>query len=305
MKEIRNYILLFIFMMVFQNNWGQQTALYPEYNYNPFIINSAYTGMSDGAEITLSNYGYINSIEGSPRTLSLSFHTPIARKKMGIGGAIIRDKIGVSTYTNAYASYSYKIFFDTEIDRPYWQHYNEHVISFGLTAGVQQFHENLLELGITDDIEFSENMNVAVPTVGIGFLYNHADFYAGISLPNLLGDKLASRDDLNISNPIYGYFGYRFFTNRFEEVMIKPSVFLKYEGGAPMQIDANVAVNYKNKFEIGTGYRSSSSINFLAGIYALKNLKFVYFYNAAFSDSVLGNSHGVILSYVFEKKRRY
>ncbi|WP_417785723.1 PorP/SprF family type IX secretion system membrane protein [Tenacibaculum sp.] len=305
MKEIRNYILPFIFTMVFQSNWGQQTALYPEYNYNPFIINSAYTGMSDGAEITLSNYGYINSIEGSPRTLSLSFHSPIAREKMGIGGAIVRDKIGVSTYTNTYAAYSYKIFFDTEIDRPYWQHYNEHVISFGLTAGVQQFHENLLELGITDDIEFSENMNVTVPTVGVGFLYNHADFYAGISLPNLLGDKLASRDDLNISNPVYGYFGYRFFTNRFEEVMIKPSVFLKYEEGAPMQIDANVAVNYKNKFEIGTGYRSSSSINFMAGIYALKNLKFVYFYNVVFSDSVLGNSHGVIFSYVFKKKRRY
>lgn len=305
MKEVRNYILPFIFMMVFQNNWGQQTALYPEYNYNPFIINSAYAGMSEGAEITLSNYDYINSIEGSPKTLSLSFHTPIARKKMGIGGAISRDKIGVSTYTNAYVAYSYKIFFDTEIDRPYWQHYNEHVISFGLTAGVQQFQENLLELGITDDIKFSENMNVTIPTVGIGFLYNHADFYAGVSLPNLLGDKLASRDDLDIANPVYGYFGYRFFTNRFEEVMIKPSVFLKYEGGAPMQADVNVAVNYKNKFEIGTGYRSSSSINFLAGIYALKNLKFVYFYNAGFSNSVLGNSHGIVLSYVFGKKRRY
>lgn len=301
MKYFKILIISLLFITVCN---AQQTSLFPEYNYNPFIINSAYTGMSEALEVTLSNYGYMNNIEGSPKTLSLSFHSPIARRKMGVGGAILRDKIGVSTYTNAYAAYSYKIFFDTKVDRPHWQHYNEHVISFGITAGIQQFHENLLELGITNDIKFSENMHVTVPTVGVGFLYNHADFYTGISFPNLLGDKLASRDNLDISAPVYGYFGYRFFTNRFEEVMIKPSIFLKYEGGAPLQVDLNMAVNYKNKFEIGTGYRSSSSINFLAGIYAINNFKFVYFYNVGFNNSVLGNNHGVVLSYIFDKKRR-
>ncbi len=302
MNYIKSYIIV-VFVLMFQKSWTQQTSLFPEYNYNPFIINSGYTGMANGGEVALSNYGYLNNVEGSPRTLSLSFHTPIAQRKMGVGGAILRDKIGVSTYTNAYVAYSYKIFFDTAVERPYWQHYTEHVLSFGLTAGVLQFQENLLDLNINNDIEFSENINSTVPTVGLGFLYNHANFYAGISLTNVLGDKLASRNDLDLSNPVYGYFGYRVFTSRFEEIMVKPSILLKYEEGAPMQIDANISVNYKDKFEIGTGYRSSSSINLMAGIYALKNLKFVYFYNIGFNKSLLGNNHGILLSYKFKTNR--
>ncbi|MCA0957426.1 PorP/SprF family type IX secretion system membrane protein [Muricauda ruestringensis] len=280
---------------------AQQTALFPEYNYNPFIINSAYAGMADGAEATLSHYGYLNGIEGNPTTLSFSFHTPVSRDKMALGGAVLQDKIGVTTSTHAFAAYSYKIFFDVKRDRPYWQVYDQNVLSFGITAGIRKYGENLLELGIHDDPEFDENINANIPTVGVGILYNRANFYLGFSVPNILGDQLASRDDLKLVNPFYGYFGYRFFTNNFQEIMIKPSALLKYEAGAPIQIDANIAVNFKNKFEIGTGYRSSNSINFLGGIYALKKLKFVYYYNVGLENSMLGNSHGLVVSFRFSK----
>ncbi|MGS2739779.1 PorP/SprF family type IX secretion system membrane protein [Sinomicrobium sp. M5D2P17] len=279
--------------------FAQQTALFPEYNYNPFIINSAYTGMASGAEATLSHYGYINSVEGSPKSFSLSFHSPVSQGKMGLGAAISRDKIGVTTNTHAFAAYSYKIFFDYKSDRPDWQIYNQNVLSFGLTAGVRQLNDNLLELGIVDDPEFSENINATIPMIGVGFLYNCADFYAGVSAPNILGDKLASRDDLNLSNPVYGYFGYRFFANRFDEIVIKPNMLLKYEDGAPMQIDVNLATSFGNKFEIGAGYRSSSSANFLAGVYLFRHFRLIYHYNVGLKNTLLGNSHGIVLSYSF------
>ncbi|WP_289024488.1 PorP/SprF family type IX secretion system membrane protein [uncultured Salegentibacter sp.] len=278
---------------------AQQTALFPEYNYNPFILNPAYSGIAESPEASISNYGYLNNIEGSPTTLSFSFHTPINNNKMGLGAAVLHDKIGVTTSTRAFVAYSYKIFFDVENNRPYWQVYDQNVLSFGITAGVQQFNENLLDLGITNDPKFDENINANIPTMGVGILYNRANFYLGVSAPNILGDKLASRNDLNLSNPFYGYFGYRFFTNRFQEIMIKPSALFKYENGAPLQIDANIAVNFKNKFEIGTGYRSSHSINFLGGIYALQNFKFVYYYNFGLKNGILGNNHGIIVAYKF------
>ncbi|UNY97930.1 PorP/SprF family type IX secretion system membrane protein [Zhouia spongiae] len=300
MKSIQIYISAFFLIALFQNNSrAQQTSLFPEYNYNPFIINSAYTGMASGSEATFSNYGYLNNVEGSPKSLAFSFHSPLSEGKMGLGGAILRDKIGVTTNTSAYVAYSYKIFFDFKSDRPYWQIYDQNVLSFGLTAGVHQLNEDLLDLGIISDPAFSENVNATIPAVGVGVLYNCASFYAGVSAPNILGDRLASRNDLNLSNPVYGYFGYRFFTNQFEEIMIKPSAFLKYEEGAPMQLDINLAANFKNKVEVGAGYRSSSSVNFLGGIYALKGLKFVYYYNLGFKDSLLGNSHGLVVSYTF------
>ena len=74
---------------------------------------------------------------------------------------------------------------------------------------------------------------------------------------------------------------------------------MKYENGAPFQMDINLAMSYKNKFELGTGYRTNSSINLLAGIYLFKNIRAVYNYNLAFNNSPLGNTHGIIISYLF------
>ena len=218
---------------------------------------------------------------------------------MGIGAGIIRDQIGVTTSTNFFAAYSYKIFFDFENGRPDWQLYSPNVISFGITAGVQQYQDNLLELGIVDDRIFSENINETIPTIGLSFLFNLASFYAGFSTPNVMGTSLASNDNLKLESPYYGYFGYRFFNDRFENLMIKPNVLLKYENGAPLQADINLAVSFRNKFEIGGGYRTTSAINLLAGVYLFNNLRFIYNYNMGMNNSPLGNTHGFILSCQF------
>lgn len=286
-------------LLSYNSIFAQQTPTFSEYNYNPFIINSAYAGLTPSTEISISNSGYFNQFDGSPRSFSFSGHGAINRGKVGLGAGILRDQIGVTTSTQFFAAYSYKIFFDFESNRPYWQHYNPGVLSFGITAGVQQYQDNLTALDIMDDSNFSENINATIPTMGLGFLFNHASFYVGFSTPNILGDTLASDDNLNLENPYYGYFGYRFFNNRFQEIMIKPNMLLKYENGAPLEADINLAVSFKNKFEIGTGYRTSSSLNFLAGVYMFDNVRFIYNYNMAINDSPLGNTHGFVLSYQF------
>lgn len=281
--------------------FGQQTPTFSEYNYNPFIINAAYAGLTKSPEFSISNAGFFNQFEGSPRSFSLSGHGSLNRNKVGIGAGIIRDQIGVTTSTSFFAAYSYKIFFDFKSDRPYWQLYDTGVLSFGISAGVQQYQDNLTELGIVGDPNFAQDINATIPTIGLGFLFNHASFYVGISTPNIFGDALASDDTLDLNSPYYGYFGYRFFNDRFQSLMIKPNVLLKYEDGAALQADINVAVSFKNKFEIGTGYRTSNSINFLAGIYLFDNVRAIYNYNLATNDSPLGNTHGFILSYQFGK----
>lgn len=279
---------------------AQQTPTFAEYNYNPYLINSAYAGLAASTEVTLSNSGFFNDVEGSPRSFAVSIHSPFNRGKVGLGAGFIRDEIGVTTSTSAFATYSYKIFFDTKNDRPYWQIYTPNSLSFSISPGVQQYQDNLLELGIMNDPNFAANIDATIPTVGVGILLNLANFYVGLSSTNIIGDALASNDqNLDLQSPLYGYLGYRFFSNRFEEIMIKPSVLLKQESGAPIQIDTNISFSYKNKFELGTGYRSNSSINLLAGVYLLKNVRALYNYNLTFNDSPLGNTHGIMISYLF------
>ncbi len=278
---------------------AQQTPTFSEYNYNPYLINTAFAGLAPSAEIGISNSGFFNEFEGSPRTFALSFHSPFNRGKIGLGAGLIRDEIGVTTSTNAFATYSYKIFFDTKSNRPYWQIYTPNSLSFSISPGVQQYQDNLLELGIMDDPNFSMNINATIPTLGLGILLNLANVYVGLSAPNVIGDKLASDDNVAINVPYYGYLGYRFFSNQFEELMIKPNLLLKYENGAPFQADINIAASFRNRFEIGTGYRTNASLNIMAGIYLFKNIRAVYSYNLAMNDSPLGNTHGIIATYRF------
>ncbi|WP_340156261.1 PorP/SprF family type IX secretion system membrane protein [uncultured Winogradskyella sp.] len=280
---------------------AQQTPSFSEYNYNPFIINPAYAGLKSNTEFSISNSGYFSPFDGSPKSFSLSGHGSINRKKVGLGAGIVSDEIGVTKSTSFFAAYAYKIYFDFDSDRPYWQNYYPGVLSFGVTAGLQQYQDNLTELGITNDHIFAEDISATVPTIGVGFLFNHNTFYVGFSSPNVIGDALVSDKSFNISNTYYGYFGYRFFNNRFQDLLIKPNVLLKHEKGAPLQVDFNIAVSVRNKFELGGGYRTNNSLNLLAGVYLFNNFRLIYNYNLTTNNSPLGNTHGFILSYQFNK----
>jgi len=278
--------------------YAQQTPAFSEYNYNPFIINSAHAGALQSAEISLAHSGFFSTIDGSPKSSSFSFRTPLRNRAMGLGGGLIHDEIGVTTSTTAFAAYSYRIPLNLD-DEPYWKVQEPTGISFGLTVGFQKYQEDLLGLGLGADPLLSENINATLPIVGAGILLNYAKFYIGLSTPNLLGDRFASEDNLDLQSPYYAYTGYRFYFSRYENVLLKPNVLLKYEKGAPIQADLNLAFTINSKFEFGLGYRTNSSFNLLVGMYLFDSLRLVYSYNVASKELTIGNTHGLSLNFRF------
>lgn len=301
-KKIGTLALCVLLSLLSYNSLlAQQTATFSDYNFNPFIINSAYAGFYENAELTISNSGFGNTVEGSPQTLNFSYNTPLNRGKVGLGAGFIQDEIGVTSSTHIFGAYSYKIFFDFKNNRPQWQIYSPGVLSFGISGGVQLFRDNLLELGIPDDPRFQENINATIPTIGVGIMFNYDRFFVGASTSNVLGDRFASDDNLELSVPYYGYFGYQFYTNLFKKTVIKPNILLKTEKGAPLQADLNIAIRINEILELGGGYRTNSSLNFLIGLYAIKNLRFIYNYNYVTNDAPIGNTHGLQLNYRFGK----
>lgn len=296
MKLTRILLVILLCTSVLLN--AQQTPSFTEYNYNPFVINPAYAGVLKNSEFTLSNIGFGNqNIQGTPRSLITSFNTPLRNQKMGLGLGFINDEIGVTSATQIFGSYSYKIFLNDNA-YPYWKVYDRTFLSFGLNAGALIYNQDLLSLGIQGDPNFAENINTTLPMAGAGVLFGHGNFFAGVSAPNLLGETFANQDNLELSQPIYAYTGYHFVLDRYDpSFIIKPSMLLKYEQGAPFQIDANVSLNVNNSVEIGGGFRTSSSLNAFLGFYLIKNFRFVYSYSQGSGDSPLGNTHGVILSY--------
>lgn len=295
MKKIHIIVMAVVLSAGFaQSIFGQQTPVFANYSYNSVVFNPADAGFYQDLDITLTNSGFLNHIEGSPRNLGLTINSPTGSENVGLGGGISSDQIGVSRTTSLFGAYSYKLFFNSEKGK--WWSYNPHVLSFGIAAGVTIYDENLLELGIENDPNFSSNISATIPSLGVGILYNRERVYVGLSASNLLGSYLSSEDNLNIKGAYYAHAGYRFFATRFEELMINPSVLLKYVSGAPVQADLNTKINYKNKFEIGAGYRTNSSLNLLAGFYLSNHLRVLYSYNKTLKNTSINNTHGLVLS---------
>ncbi len=276
---------------------GQQSPSYSEYGYNPFLINSAYAGNLENTEATLSSSGMANSFNGAPRNLAFTVNGHLRNEHIGLGAGVVSDQVGVNSITSAFFAYSYKLFFDLKKNRPYWQLYYRTVVSFGLTAGADFVNEDLVLLNIQDDPNFSENINTWRPTMGLGAMLGHGNFYAGISMPNILGQGAANNEIMELSRPLYAYAGYYLFTDIFKTWSLRPSLLLKHEHGAPLQMDLNASVAYKNRFEMGLGYRTSQAINFLAGLYVFKKFRIMYNYTFSGLDAPFGNVHGILVAY--------
>lgn len=276
---------------------AQQTPIFTNYNYNTVVLNPAHAGYYDDTDITLISTGNFYSIEGGASDTQLTVNAPLRSEHVGLAGGLSRDQIGVSSVTTFFTSYSYKIFFDSEYAQGRWWAYDPNIISFGITGGASMYNENLQSLGLENDPNFQENINTLVPNIGVGFLYSKDHIYIGLSAPNLFGSSLSSETNLNIKSLYYGYMGYRFFTNKFEDVMINPSTLVKYIPGAPLQVDLNLIINYKNTIELGTGYRSSSAVNFLAGFYLFHYWRIMYSYNYSLVNTTINNTHSLGLNY--------
>lgn len=297
MKNNLLYLLILVLLCPFCSIISQQTPVFSDYIYNTILINPAHAGFYQEVDITAANRGSFNQIEGSPQNLSFTTNIPFSSKKVGLGAGFTSDQIGVTSINTFFASYAYKVIFNDDYTQSKSWNYNPTVISFGIMAGVSRFDEDLLSLNILNDPNFESNINTTIPTIGVGFLYNKNRIYVGISATNLLGDTFSSEENINLETPNYLYGGYRFFLNTFQEIMITPNFLINYVSGAPLQIDLNMIANYKNKIQIGAGFRTNSSVNFFAGFYALKHFRILFNYTANIVDAPINNSLGVLLSY--------
>lgn len=295
MKQKLIYTIFFLLTMIVS---GQQTPVLSDYHYNTLILNPAYAGYHQESEVVMSGRTFLNGVDGSPTIANLTYHGPLNSKKVGIGGMITHDNIGVTSKTGVYGAYAYKLMLDYDDYQSDW-YYSPKALSLGITGGVSFYKEDLLSLNISNDPNFQENVSATVPSVGIGVFYNSRHFYIGFSAPNLLESTVSSETNINIRSNYYLNSGYRFYASRY--LFIEPSALLKYTKGAPVQLDMNLLFNYYNKVEFGVGYRTASTLNVLAGFYLTNNWRMIYNYSPSLNKSPLGQTHGLILSYRFGK----
>ena len=87
--------LLFILLIVgLEYTNAQQLPMYSQFFWNDFVINPAYTGVTNSPRVQLGYRNQWGGFEGAPSTYTLGGHTLLKNKQMGLGGMLFMDDAG-------------------------------------------------------------------------------------------------------------------------------------------------------------------------------------------------------------------
>ena len=294
--QVKYFLLVFLVVGCVGRLFSQQQAMYTQYMFNGLAINPAYAGSHESISLTaISRFQWLD-IEGAPETHTVSAHSPIPGKNIGIGLVFSNDKIGVTTQNSVYFSYSYKI--DLSLFK----------LSMGLQAGFNDFVNNYQDLGVNDP-NLQGSFRRLNPNFGVGLFASSDKFYAGLSIPTALKRKMTFDENAEISVTelphIYLTGGYVFDVNPL--VKIKPSMLLKTVVGAPMEVDINANLILDDKVWVGVSYRSFDAISALLDFQINPQFRVGYAYDFTVSElrkSTTGSHEIMLLCRLVSDKKR-
>ncbi len=315
-------------------SFAQQLPLFSLYHENGFVLNPAITG-SEGYAIAAISYRHQwTKVNDAPRTISGGYRMPIYQRGdqfqkagnfIGIGGYIMNDQTGPTSYLSGNLSFAYHISF-AKINPFHWAAFlRKSHLSIALNASVNQYRLNASELlpeTANDRLVITADNSKVLPNVGLGFYYYYDKFYFGFSAPQVvpLKVKYVEYDGASTIHKINHYYimaggkipfggkvtksktpkGYTY------KFYLEPMLWFKTVRGAPAQYEAYLRFRHKNVVWCGAGYRSSKTVVIDAGVMIKKQVKLGYAYDLGVSDlsSYLGGSHEFVLSYQIDLAAR-
>ena len=278
--------------------------MYSHYYYKPMVYNPAYTGTDDAPNAMFINHTQWVGFKGAPQYNILTFDGNFKNKNTGLGVIIISDRKGVTSRMGGNLNYSYKLVFNTKT----------HLL-FGLSAGVINqtidFSNAVTETS-NDPSLFANTQQKTTFDANAGLAFVWDEFEFGFSIPQLANNKIAyiSNTDLRTyytqARHYMSTIKYKFIVSKVKDISITPLVLVRYTPKAPFQFDANVNLDWKNKFWIGATYKNNYAIGAVAGVTLYKRLSIAYSY-----DFITGNigkysglSHEIMLNFKFIKNKK-
>jgi type IX secretion system PorP/SprF family membrane protein len=278
---------------------GQLTPLTKQYILNPLIINPGYAGNRGALNVAAFYRRQWVGIAGAPETMTLAIDAPFMGSKLGLGLIITNDKFGVTKETGFKSSYAYKISMGNGS------------LSLGLGAGLVITNTNWSDLTVHDqgDEYYLSNSHVfVVPDFSFGVYYSVGNYFAGLSIPKLLGrsfDFYRDKYSMKFNPDLYLYlFNTGFVINLNPRLKFIPSALINYSPGKRLLYDVNAHFVLFDRLWLGATYRSNKSVAGLMQFAINKQFRVAYTYDFDFSElrRYSNGSHEIMLSYEFRYK---
>jgi type IX secretion system PorP/SprF family membrane protein len=256
------------------------------------VINPAYAGSQVQLSATFINRNQWINIPGAPVTQTFSMHSGFFRSRVGVGLLVTRDVIGIHSDYGAYGVYSFNVPINKQA-----------TLALGIQAGFNHLSSNfdLLFIRNQTDPNLSGMVAKLNPNFGTGAYYYTKKIYLGISVPYLLENKIVDVESVlseaRQSRNYYAHFGMNLPLKK--DFKLVPNILVRVQEGAPLGIDMNGTIAYKDIIGLGASYRSGDAIIFLFEIRLLDNLHMGYAYDYITSDlnKFSDGSHEIMINY--------
>jgi type IX secretion system PorP/SprF family membrane protein len=298
MKKLFTAFLLLSSSVLF----AQQDALFSQYMFNKLAVNPGYAGSRELLSTDLLYRNQWVDIDGAPKTISVSMHSPLSNPHLALGGNIYNDRIGPMSNTSAMATFAYRVIFP------------KGKLSFGLQAGVKSTGIRWDEIKAHNENDpFLQNRvkNKVVPDANFGVYYYTKNFYAGLSSHQLLQNSTLVVEDSEGNTQVtkllthfYAMAGTAIPIS--DNVIFRPSMLAKYVKNAPPQLDLNASFLFSNIIWLGVSYRTEKAVSFMTEINIAENFRVGYSYDIWMNElkSYNKGSHEIRLSFDINVAKR-
>ena len=292
---MKKTLILSLFLTIGYGLSAQQDALFSQYMFNKLVVNGAYAGSRDVLSATAVNRYQWVGLDGGPKTLTFSVHSPLRNEKVAVGMYLYSDKIGMIHDYGFMFNYAYRLLL------------GDGKLSFGIQAGLRHIKIEWEKSTVFDpDDIYWLTQPVTKPRIdaNFGIYYYNESLYVGISSKNLFENSIIQSKDQDViyttlARHFYLMGGYAFKIS--EDLIFRPSALIKYTLNAPPNMDFNASVFLFNTLWLGVSYRTwNNAAVFLTQVVITDNLYIGYSYDTYLNSEVQAHfkgSHEIMIGY--------
>lgn len=253
---------------------AQQEIILSKYTFNSLFFNPAYTGSHgwDEGSVILHYRNQWLGLEGAPTTILAGGELSMFEDRVGIGLTLAKESIGVENRIDIGTNYAYRI------------DLGNGSLAGGLRIGGSFYDSDfskLVNIESPDPI-YGTDISYRVFTTGVGLYYDREDFYLGAAIPSLVAIG-------NDPGTAYHERHYYLHTgimvgDEYSTIRLEPSLLLKYQKAAPIQITLGLNAWLTSSIAIGGHWRSSDALALSAELLLDQQYRFAIAYDFTTSE---------------------
>ena len=310
---------------------AQQKPHYTQYILNQYIVNPALTGIENYVDVKASHRLQWVGLQDAPVTTYVTLHGPIGKSDFkttatsfevpgenprgrnywqdyeaskphhGIGLQVINDRTGPLNNFSAYGTYAYHIGLSPRTN-----------LAAGIGLGVNNFSL------ATDKLRFNTAVDPAVAGSGVlnkisfdmnaGLYLYSADYFVGLSAQQIVPSKIDFSNNIIKTDEgkkvphLFATAGYRILVG--DNFNLLPSVMVKYVQPTPVQVEANVKLQYQDLIWVGASYRQNDGVAGMVGLNVSNtlNLGYSYDYTTSRLNNYTKGTHEFVVGFTIGNK---